>query len=53
MKKKKASMVLKGLGVAAATGLGVSMVRAATTYKPQKKEQSVSLEPENVDVEIY
>ena len=53
MKKKKASMVLKGLGVAAATGLGVSMVRAATTYKPQKKEQSVSLEPENVDVERY
>lgn len=50
---KKASLVAKGIGLAAAAGVGVSMVRAATTYKAEKVSDSAQLPPENVDVERY
>jgi carboxypeptidase PM20D1 len=45
--------VIKGLGIAAAAGVGVSMVRAATTYKAKPVEAGEQLAPEKVDVERY
>ncbi len=45
--------VMKGLGIAAAAGVGVSMVRAATTYKAKPVEAGEQLPPEKVDVERY
>ena len=45
--------VLAGLGVAAGAGLGVSLVRAATTYKPDKANEAVKLEPEKVDLDRF
>lgn len=55
MKKKSsnASKVLKCMGLAAAAGLGVSMVRAATVYTPDKLEQDSALPPENIDVDRF
>lgn len=50
--KKKTANILKGAGIAAATGLGVSMVRAATVFKPEKVE-AAQLEPEKVDVDRF
>ena len=50
---KKASKILKGVGIAAAAGLGVSAVRAATVYKPDKVDSSVQLPPEKVDVDRF
>lgn len=49
MKKK----VLKGLGIAAAAGVGISMVRAATTYKAKPIEAGEELAPEKVDVDRF
>lgn len=49
MKKK----VLKGLGIAAAAGVGVSMVRAATTYKAKPVEAGEELAPEKVDIDRF
>ncbi len=49
---KKTANILKGAGVVAATGLGVSMVRAATVFKPEKVE-AAQLEPEKVDVDRF
>ena len=51
--KKAVKNVAKGLGVAAVAGVGVSMVRAATTYKAKPVENSESLQPENVDLDRY
>ena len=51
LKPKKA--VMTGLGVAAAAGIGVSMVRAATTYKSKPVSESKVLPPENVDLDRY
>ncbi len=45
--------VLKGLGVAAAAGVGISMVRAATTYKAKPVEAGEQLDPEKVDVDRF
>ena len=45
--------VIKGLGIAAAAGVGVSMVRAATTYKAKPVESGEQLAPEKVDVDRY
>ena len=45
--------VLKGLGVAAAAGVGISMVRAATTYKAKPVEAGEQLAPEKVDVDRF
>ncbi len=45
--------VLKGLGVAAAAGVGISMVRAATTYKAKPVEAGEQLSPEKVDVDRF
>ncbi len=50
---KKASKVAKGLGLAAVAGVGVSMVRAATTFKADKVAESATIAPENVDLERY
>jgi carboxypeptidase PM20D1 len=49
MKKK----VLAGLGIAAAAGVGVSMVRAATTYKAKPVEAGEELAPEKVDLDRF
>ncbi len=49
----KIKTVLKGAGILAAAGVGVSMVRAATTYKAKPVEADTSLEPEKVDVERF
>ncbi len=51
LEPKKA--ILTGLGVAAATGIGVSMVRAATTYKAKPVSESETLPPEKVDLDRY
>ena len=45
--------VLKGLGVAAAAGVGISMVRAATTYKAKAVEEGEQLAPEKVDLDRF
>ena len=45
--------VLKGLGVAAAAGVGISMVRAATTYKAKPVEVGEQLAPEKVDLDRF
>ena len=45
--------VLKGLGVAAAAGVGISMVRAATSYKAKPVEAGEQLAPEKVDVDRF
>ncbi len=45
--------VIKGLGVAAAAGVGISMVRAATTYKAKPVEAGEQLAPEKVDVDRF
>ena len=51
--KKTTKAVLMGLGAAAATGVGVSMVRAATTFKAKPVEATESLAPEKVDLDRY
>ncbi len=51
--KKSTKAVLAGLGAAAATGVGVSMVRAATTFKAKLVEATESLAPEKVDLDRY
>lgn len=45
--------VIKGLGVAAAAGVGISMVRAATIYKAKPVEAGEQLTPEKVDVDRF
>ena len=45
--------VLKGFGVAAAAGVGISMVRAATTYKAKAVEEGEQLAPEKVDLDRF
>ncbi len=45
--------IIKGLGLVAAAGVGVSMVRAATTYKAKPVEAGEQLAPENVDLQRY
>ena len=51
--KKSTKAVLAGLGAVAATGVGVSMVRAATTFKAKPVEAGESLAPEKVDLDRY
>ena len=51
--KKKTRNILAGVGAVAGAGLGVSMVRAATTYKAKPIEQSQMLPPEKVDVDRF
>lgn len=51
--KKKTKAILTGLGVAAAAGIGTSMVRAATTYKAKPVEAGEQLPPEKVDLDRY
>lgn len=50
---KKSKVFATGLGVAAATGVAVSMVRAATTYKAEPISDADKLEPEKVDIDRY
>ncbi len=50
---KKAKIIKTGLGVAALAGVGVSMVRAATTYKAKPIENANIGEEEKVDVERF
>lgn len=50
---KKASVVAKSLGLAAVAGVGVSMVRAATTYKTEKPSDSPQFPPEKVELDRY
>ena len=50
---KKSKVFATGLGVAAATGTAVSMVRAATTYKAKPVSDGQKLEAEKVDVDRY
>lgn len=50
---KKASVVAKSLGLAAVAGVGVSMVRAATTYKAEKPSDFPQFPPEKVDLDRY
>ncbi len=44
---------LGAVGVLAATGVGVSMVRAATTYKAKPVKESAELETEKVDLDRF
>ena len=50
---KKSKIIKKGLGVAALAGVGVSMVRAATTYKANPIVNSSDSVEEQVDVERF
>ena len=50
---KKSKIIKTGLGVAALAGVGVSMVRAATTYKAQPIDNANIGEEEKVDVERF
>ncbi len=50
---KKSSLIKKGIGLAAVTGVGVSMVRAATTYKAEPVSTSSIGDEEKVDVERF
>ncbi len=50
---KKSKIIKTGLGVAALAGVGVSMVRAATTYKAKSVENANIGEEERVDVERF
>lgn len=50
---KKSKLIKKGLGVAALAGVGVSMVRAATTYKAKPVENANIGAEEKVDVERF
>lgn len=47
------SMIAGGVGIAAAAGVGVSMLRAATTYKAKPDKDAGNYPVENVDVERY
>ncbi len=53
MSEKIGKKILKGAGVAALAGLGVSAVRAATVYKPEKPTAGADLTPEKVDVDRF
>ena len=50
---KKSKIIKTGIGVAALAGVGVSMVRAATTYKAKPVENANIGEEEKVDVERF
>ena len=50
---KKSKLIKTGLGVAALAGVGVSMVRAATSYKAKPVDNKNSCEEEKVDVERF
>ncbi len=50
---KKTKIIKTGLGVAALAGVGVSMVRAATTYKAKPIEKANIGEEEKVDVDRF
>ena len=50
---KKSKIIKTGLGVAALAGVGVSMVRAATTYKADPIVNSSDSVEEQVDVERF
>lgn len=50
---KKSKIIKTGIGLGALAGVGISMVRAATTYKVKPVSDSVSLEKENVDVDRF
>ncbi len=50
---KKSKIIKTGLGVATLTGVGVSMVRAATTYKAKPVEKANIGAEEKVDVERF
>ena len=50
---KKSKIIKAGLGVAALAGVGVSMVRAATTYKAKPVENAGVTEAERVDVNRF
>ena len=51
--KKATKYILAGTGAIAAAGIGVSMVRAATTYKAKPVAEVDKLPPEEVDVERF
>ncbi len=50
---KKSKIIKTGLGVAALAGVGVSMVRAATTYKAKPIENTNVVDEEYVDVDGF
>ena len=50
---KKSKIIKTGIGVATLAGVGVSMVRAATTYKAKPIENTNIGEAEKVDVERF
>ena len=50
---KKSKIIKTGLGVAALAGVGVSMVRAATSYKAKPVDNANIGEEEKVDVERF
>ncbi len=50
---KKSKIIKTGLGVAALAGVGVSMVRAATTYKAKPIENANIGDAEKVDVDRF
>lgn len=50
---KKSKIIKTGLGVAALAGVGISMVRAATTYKAEPVDNTKKGEEEKVDVERF
>ncbi len=48
-----ATYVLGGVGALAGAGIGISALRAATTYKSKPIKDSANLEKENVDLDRY
>ena len=47
------SMIAGGVGIAAAAGVGISMLRAATTYKAKPMKDLDGYPDEKADVERY
>jgi hypothetical protein len=47
------AMIASGVGIAAAAGVGVSMLRAATTYKAKPTKDADGYPQENADVERF
>ena len=50
---KKSKIIKTGIGLGAIAGVGISMVRAATTYKANPVSDNANLQKENVDVDRF
>ena len=50
---KKSKIIKTGIGLGAIAGVGISMVRAATTYKANPVSDNANLQKETVDVDRF